>query len=92
VTVPETPIIPEKPVIIKTFGDLIKHDYRLNGTCRGCGVNRDVDLAQCPPRRTFIGQRFKCRDCGASVMITLSPIHTCNDAPLPGIERWRGND
>lgn len=80
----------DQPIILKTFADLIEHGYRLNGTCRGCGVNRDVDLARCPPGRTFVNQRFKCRDCGASVMITLSLIVTSSEGHLPALARWRG--
>jgi hypothetical protein len=79
----------EASIIIETFSDLLKHGYRLNGTCRGCGVNRDVDLMRCPPMRTYVGQRFKCRDCGSSVMVTLSKIITSNDAHLQQLERWR---
>jgi hypothetical protein len=78
-----------QPIIINTFADLIRHGYRLNGTCRGCGVNRDVDLARCPPDRTFVRQRFKCRDCGSSVMIILSQIATCNQGIPAAIDRWR---
>lgn len=79
----------DQPVIIRTFGDLLAHGFKLNGTCRACGVNRDVDLACCPPARTFVRQRFKCRDCGASVMIALSKIHTSGDEHLPVLEKWR---
>lgn len=79
----------EKPVIIKTFADLIEHGFKLHGTCRGCGVNRDVDLARCPPGRSYVGQRFKCRNCGSSVMITLSKIVTSNDGHNPALDKWR---
>ncbi|WP_417423535.1 hypothetical protein [Hoeflea sp.] len=79
----------EEPVILATFGDLLKHGYRLNGTCRDCRVNRDVDLANCPAERTYVGQRFKCRDCGSSVMISLSQIVTCRDGPLEALDKWR---
>lgn len=77
------------PVIISSFADLVEHGFKLNGTCRGCGVNRDVDLARCPPGRTFVNQRFKCRDCGSSVMITLSKIVTSNDEAIPALDKWR---
>jgi hypothetical protein len=79
----------DQPVTIATFGDLLEHGFKLNGTCRGCRVNRDVDLARCPPARTFICQRFQCRDCGASVMITLSKIQTSGDEHLSALDKWR---
>lgn len=79
----------EKSVDLKTFADLIRHGYQLNGTCRGCGVNRDVDLARCPADRTYVNQRFECRDCGSSVMITLSKIIISSEGYNPALDKWR---
>ncbi|KGF68544.1 hypothetical protein LL06_16005 [Hoeflea sp. BAL378] len=79
------------PINLFTFGDLLRHGYKLSGFCRGCSVHKDIDLAQCPAGRSYIGARFKCAACAGSVTITLSQIRTGNDAPLPALERWRGN-
>ena len=61
------------PVIISTFADLINHGFKLHGSCSGCCINRDIDLNRCPPGRTFVRQRFKCRACGSSVSIRAGP-------------------
>jgi len=77
------------PVVLDTFADLIRHGYRLHGTCRGCGKSHDVNLFECPSDRSYVGARHRCRDCGGSVMITLSKIVTSSDAHLPALNRWR---
>jgi len=74
---------------LQTFGDLLKHGYKLSGHCRGCSVHRDIDLAACPPDRNYVGARFKCRTCAGPVEITLSQAVTGNSDVLPGIEKWR---
>jgi len=76
-------------VILETFGDLLRHGYRLHGTCRNCGASREIDLTLCPANRSYVGSRFRCRDCGGSAMITLSKIVTSSDAHLPALNRWR---
>jgi len=77
------------PVNLHTFGDLRRHGYKLTGHCRRCGVHRDIDLANCTADRDYVGARFKCRDCGGGVEITLSQIVTSNSDVLPGVDRWR---
>jgi len=74
---------------MKTFADLIKHGFKLSGHCRRCGVHRDIDLAQCPPGRSYVGARFKCQACGGGVEITLSQIVTSNDERSPALDKWR---
>lgn len=78
------------PVNLETFGDLLKHGYRLTGHCRGCSVFRDIDLAACPADRPYVGARFKCRTCRGRVEVTLSQIVTGGGGHLPVLERWRG--
>jgi len=74
---------------LKTFGDLLDHGYKLSGYCRGCALHRYIDLTKCPAGRGYVGARFKCRDCGGGVEITLSQIVTSNGAHLPALDRWR---
>tara|TARA_R100000655_G_scaffold97713_1_gene140757 strand:- start:106 stop:456 length:351 start_codon:yes stop_codon:yes gene_type:complete len=74
---------------LKTFGDLLRHGFKLSGFCRRCSVHRVIDLAKCPPDRPYVGARFKCRDCAGAVEITLSQIVTGSEAHLPALERWR---
>lgn len=76
-------------VNLETFGDLLRHGYKLAGHCRRCSVHKLIDLAQCPVGQPYVGARFKCRSCGGAVEITLSPARTGNEAPLPALERWR---
>lgn len=55
----------DQSVTVATFGDLLKHGFKLHGHCRGCGINKDVDLTQPAPERSFVNQRFKCWACGS---------------------------
>ncbi len=79
----------EAPVTLRTFGDLLRHGYKLTGHCRHCGVHRDIDLTRCPAARDYVGARFKCRGCAGKVEISLSQIVTSNDSSLPAIDKWR---
>lgn len=81
--------LPETPVTLNTFGDLLRHGYKLTGHCRRCGVHRDIDLAACPADRVYVGARFKCRACSARVDFTLSPIRTSNSGENPALSKWR---
>ena len=74
---------------LQTFGDLLRHGFRLSGFCRTCGVHKDIDLAACPADRVYVGARFKCRNCRGRVDITLFPICTANETSLPALDRWR---
>lgn len=74
---------------LSTFADLIRHGYRLSGHCRRCGVHRNIDLTRCPPSRSYVGARFKCRACGSPVAISLSQVVTSNDGASPALDRWR---
>lgn len=78
-----------QPVILRNFADLLKHGYKLCGYCRACGVHRDIDLAHCPAAQSYIGSRFRCRDCGSSAEITLSQIKISNDSHSPTLDKWR---
>ena len=72
-----------------TFGDLLRHGYKLAGWCRPCDRHEDIDLTKLPADRNYVEARFKCRTCGAAVAVTLSQIKTANDAPMPALDRWR---
>ncbi|MGJ8570407.1 MAG: hypothetical protein ACSHXI_06890 [Hoeflea sp.] len=76
-------------ISLQTFGDLLRHGYKLTGHCRRCSVHKDVDLTVLPPDRLYVGAKFKCRDCGGPVEITLSQINTGSKAALPALDRWR---
>jgi hypothetical protein len=80
----------DKAITLKTFGDLIRHGFRLTGFCRRCGVHKDIDLSAVPPERVYVGARFKCRGCAGKVDITLSPLLTGGGAVSPALDRWRG--
>ena len=79
----------DNAINLQTFGDLMRHGYRLTGFCRTCGVHKEIDLAACPAGRVYVGARFKCRQCRGRVDITLSPIRTANDSPVAALDRWR---
>ena len=79
----------DNAINLQTFGDLLRHGFRLTGFCPTCGVHKDIDLAECPADRVYVGARFKCRTCRGRVEITLSPIRTSNKAPPEALERWR---
>lgn len=80
----------DNAINLRTFGDLVRHGYRLTGFCRPCGVHKEIDLASCPADRVYVGARFKCRTCSGRVDITLSLIRTSNSEPPEALERWRG--
>jgi len=80
---------PDCPVSLQTFGDLLRHGYKLTGFCRRCSVHKDIDLTAVPGDRKYVGSRFKCRACGSRVEITLSPVSTGGGADLPALDRWR---
>ena len=75
---------------LKTFGDLLRHGYKLSGHCRRCSVHKGIDLTRCPSDREYVGARFKCRACGSQIDISLSQIVTSNNAHSPSLDRWRG--
>jgi hypothetical protein len=79
----------EVPITLNTFGDLLRHGYKLCGHCRLCSVHKDIDLTALPPDRVYVGARFTCRDCSGRVEITLSQIETASDSILPAIDIWR---
>lgn len=79
----------DQGITLYTFGDLLRHGYKLTGFCRRCSVHKDIDLAACPADRPYVGARFKCRVCRGGVDITLSQIVTSNADTLPAMERWR---
>lgn len=79
----------DNAINLQTFGDLLRHGFRLTGFCRTCGVHKEIDLSACPVERSYVGARFKCRKCRGRVEITLSPIRTSNSAPPEALERWR---
>jgi len=81
--------VSSEPITLKTFGDLLRHGYKLSGHCRRCSVHKDIDLTAVRPEREYVGATFKCRTCGGKVEITLSPIKTGDTASLPALERWR---
>lgn len=74
---------------LKTFGDLLQHGYKLSGHCRRCSVHRDIDLNAVPADRDYVGARFKCRDCGGGVEITLSKAAIADSGHPPALDRWR---
>lgn len=78
----------DQGITLKTFGDLLRHGYKLTGFCRRCGVHKDIDLAAVPADRVYVGASFKCRACSGKVEITLSPAST-GGADMPTLDRWR---
>jgi hypothetical protein len=78
------------PINLETFGDLLRHGYKLTGFCRQCGVHKDIDLTATPAERPYVGTRFKCRACSGRVDITLSQITTGGNGHQHALERWRG--
>jgi hypothetical protein len=76
-------------VTLKTFGDLLRHGYLLHGHCRACERHEVIELAACPVDRSYIGARFRCRDCRGIVGVTLSKAVVAGDDHLPALERWR---
>lgn len=78
-------------VNLETFGDLLKHGYKLAGHCRKCSIFKDIDLTKLPPKRPYVGARFKCRRCGGSVQVTLSQIQTGGENPAydAALAKWR---
>jgi hypothetical protein len=83
--------VTDNAINLHTFGDLLRHGFRLTGFCRTCGVHKDIDLAACPADRVYVGARFKCRTCCGRVEITLSPIKASNDVHMSTLAKWRGN-
>lgn len=77
------------PINLQTFGDLIRHGYKLTGFCRQCGVHKDVDLTALAAERLYVGARFKCKACGGRVEITLSQVVTSNSGENPALAKWR---
>jgi ribosomal protein S14 len=82
---------PEAPISLKTFGDLLRHGYRLTCHCRPCGRHDEMDLAKLPADRRYVGAKFKCRECGGSVSITVTRIAPGNEHSIEALERWRGD-
>tara|TARA_R110002020_G_scaffold150446_1_gene327136 strand:+ start:829 stop:1086 length:258 start_codon:yes stop_codon:yes gene_type:complete len=79
----------EEPIILRTFGDLIRHGCKLTGFCRRCSVHKAIDLGAVRPDRVCVGARFKCRACGGAVEVTLSPVETGGHSDPPALEKWR---
>ena len=79
----------DEGITLNTFGDLLRHGYKLCGFCRQCSVHRDIDLSAVPAVRVYVGARFKCRACGGRVEISLSQIVTSHSDNLEAVERWR---
>ena len=76
-------------VNLETFGDLLRHGYKLAGWCRSCDRHEDIDLTRLPADRRYVDARFKCRHCNAGVVITLSQIKTGSDDHMSTLEKWR---
>jgi hypothetical protein len=76
-------------ITLKTFGDLLRHGYKLTGFCRQCGVHKDIDLTAVPAERVYVGARFKCQVCAGRVEMTLSQIAAGGEGHLPALDRWR---
>lgn len=79
----------DEGITLQTFGDLLKHVYKLSGRCHRCSVHKDVDLTVLAPIRVYVGARFECRACGGRVEITLRQIVTGSDDNLTALVKWR---
>ncbi|MGR6465434.1 hypothetical protein [Rhizobium sp. PAMB 3182] len=53
-------------ITISTYGDLARYGYRLNVFCRACQRHVTLDPAMLPAGRSYINDRYRCRQCGSS--------------------------
>lgn len=76
-------------ITLSTFGDLLRHGFRLVAYCPGCKVHRELDLSRYPAGQRYIKKVFRCAKCGAVGSINVSQAVTGGDGHLPELERWR---
>lgn len=62
---------------------------RSSKLCSCGGSKCRSQTTRCPPERSYIGARFKCRDCGSVAAITMSQIKTGSETFSPALEQWR---
>jgi len=62
---------PEAPIILSTFGSLVRHGYRMDVHCWRCERWVALDLTAFPTELSYIGRRFRC-SCGERRYLTIS--------------------
>jgi hypothetical protein len=72
----------EAPIIIATFGSLVRHGYRMDVHCWRCERSVTIDAAAFPAELSYIGRRFRC-SCGERCCPTISKPLGAN-AGMPG--------
>jgi len=77
-----------QPIILSTFGSLVRHGYRMDVHCWRCERSVTIDLTAFAPEQSYIGRRFRC-SCGERCCPTISmPLR----APSPPQRRYAAPD
>ena len=70
---------PKAPIVLSTFGSLVRHGYRIDVHCWRCQRWAQIDAASFPPELSYIGRRFRCscgERCSPTISMPLRPLTT----------------
>ena len=62
----------ERPIVLSTFGSLLRNGYEMSVSCWRCERRVSIDLAAFSPEASYIGRRFRCTGCGERCTPTIS--------------------
>ena len=51
---------PEQPIVLSTFGSLVRYGYRMDVHCWRCERSVTIDAAAFPPQLSYFRRRFRC--------------------------------
>jgi len=64
----------EQPIILSTFGSLVRHGYRMGVHCWRCERCVTINTAALAPDLAYVGRRFRC-PCGERCCLSISKLH-----------------